>query len=363
MIEDITKLISCFVSGMSDYRLYPDNHQSVTNHAAEAIEIIKTLNIEHFFTITVNNDNSMLINGVRVSLSTPDLKKFYIRLRHKGIVTIIISKGLRVDELERFFGDLASSGNFFHPYGHIAVKKGDKPPLSEITYSEQPLKDDIFQVKQIYRDISIYGSINMTSVDAVIGNIIANVRQGRNILDSLIPLNGDAEDLYIHSFNVSTLSIAQCEYLGFGNALLYDIGFSALLHDVGKMLFPRELLDRQYALMETDWRLMKKHPEYGAALLSSLKKVPEIAIVVAYEHHMKYDGTGYPEIRRTGRKQHVFSQIVSISDFYCTLSAELPHRKHLNKSSIIGILLEKAGTEFNPLFISNFIRLTDVVPY
>lgn len=360
MIEEISRIISCFVSGMTSYRLHPDKQETVSSYAAEAVDIIKSLHIEHFFTITVNNDNSMLINGVRVSLGSPDLKKFYIKLRRKGVDTIIISKGLRVDELERFFGDLASSGNFFHSYGHIAVKKSEKPSVSEVPYSEQILKDDILQVKRIYRDISTYNNVDMTTVDAVIGSIIANVRQKGQILDSLIPLNGDAEDLYIHSFNVSLLSIAQGEYLGFGNALLYDIGFAALLHDIGKTLLPADLLNRQYALNETEWRLMKKHPEYGAALLASLKRVPEIAIVVAYEHHMKYDGSGYPEMRNMERKQHVFSQIIAISDFYCTLSAELPHRKPLNKISIGGILLETAGMEFNPLLVRNFLRAIGV---
>ncbi|NWF76831.1 MAG: HD domain-containing protein [Nitrospirae bacterium] len=266
MIEEISRIISCFVSGMTSYRLHPDKQEAVSSYAAEAVDIIKSLHIEHFLKITVNNDNSMLINGVLVSLGYPELKKFYIKLKSKGVDTIIISKGLRVDELERFFGDLASSGNFFHSYEHIAVKKSEKPSVSEVPYSEKILKDDILQVKRIYRDISTYSNINMTTIDAVIGSIIANVRLIGQILDSLIPLNGDAEDLYIHSFNVSLLSIAQGEYLGFGNALLYDIGFAALLHDIGKTLLPADLLIRQYALNEAEWRLMKKHPEYGAAL-------------------------------------------------------------------------------------------------
>ncbi|NWF76830.1 MAG: hypothetical protein HXY53_09765 [Nitrospirae bacterium] len=75
---------------------------------------------------------------------------------------------------------------------------------------------------------------------------------------------------------------------------------------------------------------------------------------------MKYDGSGYPEMRKMERKQHIFSQIVAISDFYCTLSAELPHRKPLNKVSIEGILLETAGKEFNPLLVTNFLRTIGV---
>jgi HD-GYP domain-containing protein (c-di-GMP phosphodiesterase class II) len=356
MIEEAAKLVSCFVSGMSGYRLHPDDHQSVSRYAAEALDIIKALHIEHFFTITVSDDNSMLINGVRVSPDTPKAKKFFLKLRHKGVVTIVISKGVRVDELERLFGDLASSSDFFHSYAHIAVKRSDKPPRSDVPQSGQVLKDDLLLVKRIYHDISVYRSVDMITVDAVVGSIMASVRKERRIIDLLVPTKGDADDLYIHSSNVAMLSVVQGEYLGFGNALLYDIGFAALLHDVGKTQLPATLLDRQDSLSETEWTVMKKHPVYGAALLASLNKVPEIAMVVAYEHHMKYDGSGYPEIRTRVRKQHAVSQVVAVADFYCTMSAGLPHRKPLSNTAIMGLLLETAGREFNPLLVANFIR-------
>jgi HD-GYP domain-containing protein (c-di-GMP phosphodiesterase class II) len=356
VIEETAKLVSCFVSGISSYRLHPDDHQSVSRYAAEALDIIKALHIEHFFTITVSNDNTMLINGIRVSPDTPKTKKFFLKLRHKGVGTIVISKGVRADELERFFGDLASSSDFFHSYAHIAVKRSDKPPRSDIPHTGKVIKDDILHVKRIYHDISVYGSVDMTTVDAVVGSIMAGVRNEGHILDLLVPMKGHADDLYIHSSNVAILSIVQGEYLGFGNALLYDIGFAALLHDVGKTRLPATLLERQDSLSETEWTVMKKHPVYGAALLAAMNMVPEIAMVVAYEHHMKYDGTGYPETRRRVRKQHIISQIVAVADFYCTLSADLPHRKPLNNASIMGLLLETAGREFNPIIVDNFVR-------
>ena len=357
MIEGAIKLVSCFVSGMSSYRLNPYDHKSVSRHAAEAVDIIKALRIENFFTITVSDDKSMLINGIRVSPDTPEAKKFLLRLLQKGVVTIVISRGVRADELERFFGDLASSGVFFHSYAHIAVKRRDRRSLSgDMALPGQVLKDDLLHVKRIFRDISVYGSIDMTTVDAVVGSIMASLRKGGPVLNLFTPMKGDADDLYIHSSNVAMLSIVQGEHLGFGDALLYDIGLAALLHDVGKTRLPATLLDRQDSLSETEWAVMKKHPAYGAALLASLNKVPEIAVIVAYEHHMKHDGTGYPETQKRVGKTHIVSQMVAIADFYCALSAVFPHRKPLSSTSIMGLLLETAGKEFNPLLVDNFFQ-------
>ena len=357
MIEGAAKLISFFVAGMSSYRSQPDDHKSVSRHAAEALDIIKALRIENFFTITVSDDKSMLINGIRVSSDIPEAKKFLLKLRHKGVVTIVISTGVRADELEKFFGDLASSGVFFHSYAHIAVKRSDRGLFAGgVPQPGRVLKDDLLHVKRIYRDISVYGSIDMITVDAVMGSIMASLRKEGPVLNSFTPMKGAADDLYVHSSNVAMLSIVQGEHLGFGNALLYDIGFAALLHDVGKIRLPATLLDRQDSLSESEWTMMKKHPVYGAALLASLNKVPEIAIIVAYEHHMKHDGTGYPETRKRVGKQHIVSQIVAIADFYCAMSARPAHRKPLSSTSITGLLLETAGKEFNPILVDNFVR-------
>jgi HD-GYP domain-containing protein (c-di-GMP phosphodiesterase class II) len=357
VIEDATKLVSSFVSGMSSYSLNPYDHKSVSRHAAEARDIIKALRVENFFTITVSDRNSLLVNGIRVLPNAPEAKKFLLKLRHKGVVTIVISKGVRADELERFFGDLASSGVFFHTYAHIAVKQSDQRLLfGDMLPRGKVLKDDLLHVKRIFHDISVYGSVDMTAVDAVVGSILASLRKEGPILNSFTPMKGDVDDLYVHSSNVTLLSIVQGQHLGFGDALLYDIGLAALFHDVGKMLLTGISPDRYDSLSETEWAVMKKHPAYGAALLASLNKVPEIAVIVAYEHHMKYDGTGYPETRKRVGQQHVVSQIVAVADFYCTLSADLPHRKPLSNASIMGLLLETAGKEFNPILVDNFVR-------
>lgn len=353
MIEEAAKIVSCFVSGMSDYRSHRGDPQSVSRHVEKALNIIKELHIEHFFTITVSNDNSMLINGVHMSLDVPEAKKLFMKLRQKRVTTVVISKGVRAGELQRFLTDLASLGCFFHSYAHIAVKQSKQLPRGNIFQAKRGLKDNHLQIKQIYRDISVDGRIDMTAVDEVVGRLIENVRKEG---DLFVLMKENNDDLYIHSAKVAMLSVLQGEHLGLGNALLYDIGLAALLHDVGKTLLPQALLDKQDSLTEDEWTVMKSHPVYGAALLASMTRVPEIAIIVAYEHHRKYDGTGYPEIRRMPRKQHIISQIVAVADFYCALSTGLPHRKPLSNASILGLLFETAGREFNPLLVNNFVR-------
>lgn len=359
MIRETSKLVSCLVSEMSRYASYRDDHTPVSRHITEALDILKTLLIEHFFTITVNDDNSMLINGVRVIPDAPEAKRFFLKLLQKGVITMIISKGVRADELRKFCADLGSSGSFFHSYPHIAIKRKVQEYGTDILRPEQSMRHNCLGIKRLYRDISAHRSVTLSTVDTVVSTIMENVRRGSHPFGLLIPTRGESDDLYIHSSNVAMLSIAQGERLGFGNALLYDLGFAALLHDVGKVLLPTIILENQDELTEAEWAVMKKHPVHGASLLASLKMIPEIAVVVAYEHHMRFDGTGYPETPRRTKKQHIISQIVAIADFYCAVSADLSHRKPLSTASIMRLLRERAGSEFNPLLVDSFDRVSE----
>lgn len=355
MIETAAKIVSCFVSGMSGSLSRSGDRQFVSRHVEEALDVIRALRIEHFFTITLSDDNSMLIGGVRMPLDTPEARRLFLKLRQKGVNTIVISKGVRADEIQRFLADLSSLGDFFHSYAHIAVKRSEQPRSEMLPAGRRP-KNELLQIKRIYRSVSVYKAIDMTIVDAVVGNLIADVRKEGSLPALLAPAKEDGDDLYVHSLKVALLSILQGEQLGLGNALLYDIGLAALLHDVGKTLLPHSILENQDSLSEAEWTVMRRHPEYGAALLASLNKIPEIAITVAYEHHRRYDGTGYPEVWRRPRKQHIISQIVAVSDFYSAASAGVPHRKPLGHTSIMGLLLETAGREFNRLLVDNFVR-------
>jgi len=340
---------------MTCCKLHPGDHPSLSRHVEDTMAILKDLMLEQPMVITID-DGRMHFNTIPIPIDTQDAKRFFAKLGHKNVSKIIITKNVQAEEIRRFFMDLSSSGSSCNSYSSITVKGNDVKSRVEASPGKQTLRDDLFHVKRIYRDLSVFRSINMNRVDAITGIFLSNIRKGVSVQNMLVPMKSDSDNIYVHSINVALLSIFQAEHLGLGNALLHDIGLAALLHDVGKILLPKTILDRQDSLSDTEWAVMKKHTLYGAALLSSLNNAPDMTIIVAYEHHMKYDGTGYPEPRRRTKKQHINSQIVAISDFYCALSANLPHRKPLHDTAIISLLVEKAGKDFNPLLVDTFVQ-------
>jgi response regulator RpfG family c-di-GMP phosphodiesterase len=121
------------------------------------------------------------------------------------------------------------------------------------------------------------------------------------------------------------------------------------------MFVPAEVLDKRTQLDLHEWNSMKRHPIYGARYLSTLHDVPKLAIIVAFEHHIKFDGSGYPDPGHGGKGQHPISQMVALSDFFDALRTERPYRKPVEVGSIVNLLKEGAGKDFNPFLVDNFI--------
>jgi HD-GYP domain-containing protein (c-di-GMP phosphodiesterase class II) len=131
---------------------------------------------------------------------------------------------------------------------------------------------------------------------------------------------------------------------------------AGLLHDIGKMFVSSDVLEKEAKLNDEEWVAMKKHPVYGAMYLATLPDIPKYALVAAYEHHMKFNGLGYPATRKKGRTQHIISQIIAISDFFDALRTDRPYRKALDVPVIVGLINDSSGKDFNPLLVENFLR-------
>lgn len=353
MARDPLKMVSYLVYGMNSCRLYPADHPAITEHIVEARKLLAANLDDNVMHVCCEEDGSVQVNGRAVLLETPEAKKFSAKLRHKEVHRIVISKEVTVAELKQLLMGLSASGGALASSDNIAVtlqRQHAGTPVAEAN----GLREEIYSIRQVIRDLQAIRSINHASVDAIVGGMIVDIRK-KDVLQMLVPMQGGSDDLFIHSANVAILSIFQAENLGFGTGLLHDIGFAAIFHDIGKTLVPKKVIERQNSLNEEGWGIMRQHPVYGAAFLASLEKVPDSAIVVAFEHHMNYDGSGYPDTRQRGKKQHVLSQIVAIADFFCALRADFPHRKTLDFPAITGLFIKAAGKEFNPLLVENFV--------
>jgi len=206
-----------------------------------------------------------------------------------------------------------------------------------------------------------------------------NLRKSKRVVESMVDLVVQQEDLllgmtaikdydeytYNHSVNVSILAVALGQRLGLRRRLLEQIGIASLFHDVGKVEIPEEILNKPSSFTEEEWEIIRKHPEWGLRAILKFKGVDETSIksaIVAYEHHMHYDRTGYP---RTNMKlEHgLLSEIVTLADQYDAMtSSRVYARVPLKPDRALAMLMEFSGSRVHPSLVKVFVNMVGVFP-
>ncbi len=157
---------------------------------------------------------------------------------------------------------------------------------------------------------------SLKKVKRVVQTIVDQVLNNETSLVGLTAIRDYDEYTFTHSVNVCIFAVALGKRLGFSKVHLYDLGMAALLHDIGKSRIPSEVLNKEGGLSDEEWRTMQSHPWLGALTLFNLRgygEVPYRAVIVAHEHHMKIDMSGYPRTIRP-RELGMFSRIVAVAD-------------------------------------------------
>ncbi len=280
------------------------------------------------------------------------------RFKKKGIARVDFLPGVTLPEVKQFIIDMSSPDKNLKLYPHIKFGTID----INVSVTEQDgvleqysIPENIEKVKDIFHVTSPFRKLNIAGIDEVVVHFIASIKREANILKYLNPVKMFSEYTYTHATNVAMISVFMAESIGVDNALLHDIGVAALLHDTGKMFISNEVLEKTATLDEKEFTEIQNHSLYGARYLAKIDDVPRLAPIVAFEHHMKYDLTGYPVLKANGRKQHICSQIIAIADFFDALRSQRPYRESMNIKNILALIKKGSGNDFNPVLVDNFI--------
>lgn len=358
MSNTVSALIGNFVSAISSMSLYAKDHSAVLIFSEKAVRDISSLFKDDSLSLTILGD-SLLCNEMRIAEHGLHIENFKKRLGRKGVEKLIFRKGITPEELMAFIIDLATAKGVPVATQHISVgivEVGLRQGGGGGSSMRQAAKDSEPKLDEIYRGVKKTKKLDMVGLEEIVSSFISTLKAELNVLSAISPVKTHSEYTFAHTTNVSILTMYQAQSLGFQGDLLREAGLAGLLHDVGKVFVPAEILEKAGKLEPNEWDEMKKHPVYGARYLATLPDVNEIAVIAAFEHHMRFDGKGYPDTLRKGRRQHVISQLVSIADFFDALRTERPYRRSLEIPVIIGLMRESMGKDFNPVLVDNFIK-------
>jgi putative nucleotidyltransferase with HDIG domain len=173
--------------------------------------------------------------------------------------------------------------------------------------------------------------------------------------------NPTGHDTFTHMVNVAALTIAQAAALGIDGPLLQAFGVAALMHDIGKVYTPPEILNKPDQLTPEETVIVRRHVLDGASILRRTPGMTELAPIVAFEHHLRQDLSGYPE-NIGSRTLNVCTLIVTIADVFDAVCSDRPYRRGLAASRVRAIMNEQENPAFNRPLLTKFVELMGLFP-
>jgi putative nucleotidyltransferase with HDIG domain len=232
-------------------------------------------------------------------------------------------------------------------------------------YSKEVYFKSIGLVKEVVDSINQQKALNIRKAKRLMQNAVNAIMQDDSTLLGLANIKNYDEYTFNHSVNVAIYAIALGQRIGIPKKHLSHLGMAGLFHDMGKTRIPKEILNKTGKLSPEEWSMMRSHPVVGTELIMRMKEWGELStrmIEGAFEHHLRYDLTGYPRLTRK-RRLTLFGRIITIADFYDALvRPRVYNRFPYVSEKILGIMLERSGKDFDPAVVKVFINMIGIFP-
>lgn len=198
-------------------------------------------------------------------------------------------------------------------------------------------------------------------VNTLVEDIINQTITNRNIIGKLADIRILDDYTFAHCVNVCVLSVAIGVNLGYTRRKLQDLAVGALLHDLGKIMIPEDILKKPSALSKQEFELVQQHPKQGYDMLRQVPGVSLLAANIALQHHERFNGQGYPRSVK-GDEIHEFARIVAIADVYDALTADRVYKNMVLPYEAVEIIIASAGYQFDPELVRVFVENTAIYP-
>jgi putative nucleotidyltransferase with HDIG domain len=346
---------------------YPENHPRVQEllvrlhrRVLSEAERLRGLNIGFF-------RDHVVVDECPFMEPNPTLTRLIERMREKGIEKILISEGITFGEMKRFIyflgaGTGSPSEHFWESIVYGRIEGADSAGAAALGLSPAPRSSGVMAgATEALKDVLVSmvterkGSRVEEGRD-IVSSIMKGLRQEGMLIDRLIRLQGHDDYTVTHSLNVCILVVAQAARIGLPENRVREAGLAALLHDIGKEMTPTVILTKPGRLDLDEFDQVKKHPASGAKLLRRIDCGTELPMIVAFEHHIKFDRSGYPKVRTRG-PLHIASYMTQIADVYDALRSFRPYQPSIELERTLSIMREGRGTEFEPGLFDNFVGI------
>ena len=379
------KVLTAFYSTLSALRLYPLENSAVQQALDELHALVANIvKVEGGAEIRVVGD-FFFLNETRLRLDLSNFSTFgsFARaLQDHGIGAVEVHPGILRSEWAPFASMLLRKPGGDDPFvafmdrlagapvEHIELrpeKEVQEPEKDEesLTAAKRTYAQSVQVAKDALGDVRLGKAVNVRKVKRAVQGIVDQVLSNENSMVTMTTLRDFDEYTFTHCVNVCIFSVIIGQRLGLDKLHLYELGLGALFHDVGKQRVELDIINKPGGLTDEEWGRLKEHTTEGLLCLFKMHgfaDVPYRQMLMAYEHHMKIDLTGYPANKRS-REPTLFSRIVAVADaFDAGTSVRSYQYNPWSPDAVLREMRDNPKRGFDLLLVKALITATGVYP-
>ena len=369
-MSEPAEFLGAFAQALAGMSLYADGHPARARGIDTAYQALLDLQAKHPHPLYTFLGDEVIFG--RLPLREMREWGWSNRLAEAGIQRLEFADDVTRDDFEGFLEDVlarltvegvdTAEARQLRPtgikFGVVGVRgtteqAADALPTATITFS---LGEEVETIRWLHDEVQQRETLPLAEAEAVVRSLSVAMHGDQQMIMPLLQLKQFDEYTTTHSLNVSVLSMALAEYLEMAPTDVRAFGVAGLLHDLGKVKIPIEVLTKTGKLTPDERVLMNRHPIEGARLILESEEDLDLAAVVAYEHHIMLNGLGYPQVRYR-RHCHEASNLVHVCDVYDALRTRRPYRDAWPVEQVLPYIEGRAGLEFDPDYVRAFIGM------
>ena len=367
--EEIVRKLAAALRGA---QLYAAAHPIVTRNVAALAD---TLTLAHAgtqsLTIGIVGDE-LVVGDTPVPRAAETMGELMRRLQQAGIERIVIDRGVQLGELGQLVQVVARADGTADPVaalskllhirvGRLQVEQRVDSAIGDVATFRRLYDDAVSVALRLWESADVEGKPDADAARGMVDSLAQAVAQNRTALLALTALKQYDNYTFTHMVNVSILTMGQARGLGIDGALLREFGLAALMHDIGKVKTPTEILNKPEKLTDKEFDILRRHTVDGAEILRKTPEMPALAPVVAFEHHLRADGTGYP--MGVERPQlNLGTMLCGIADVYDAMRSQRVYQQAFPTDRILAVLQRNDGKQFDQNLVRRFSQLVGIFP-
>ena len=368
--EDLIRRLGATVRAAE---LYAPTHPLVQRTAAGLLAALTPALNDSPAVIVAFLEDDVVVNDLRLPRGSANMAGLLRDMRDRKVEKITFARGVELTDIRALMDELADRtartavGDRLTARGvrrvvvsKVAIEDEDDEPVG-LAQAKQMYSKAVASAETIWAATKAGEQPDPADARGIIDSLSRLVYQDRTSLLALTALKRHDNYTFTHMVNVAALSMAMARSLDLEGPMLREFGFAALMHDIGKVHTPLEILNKPDKLNEEEFKIMKQHVVDGAHVLRRTPETPALAPLVAFEHHLKQDLSGYPE-NVGARKLNLCTMVVSIVDVFDALRSNRAYRAGLATDRIKHIMAQQESTAFNRTLLRRFVNLMGLFP-